>query len=153
MQVETWNEYTYITYTNILNPDLDSISYSLVGATRRDYTRFTSAEDVFVDVIVNTLTGDDNNDGLTMSTAYKSLTKATSLPVNVIGFLGYEESLNIWVLYDTTIIGMGEQSNLSNVQFWVEPGAKLTLKNIILNNQLITEKSVMNTGENSILIR
>lgn len=149
--VETWNEYTYTTYTNQLNPDLDRISHTLSGATRRNYTNTDNT--VKVDCIVDTVTGDDNNDGLTMKTAYKTLTKAINMGWGRIGFIGYADSLTIPILDDTIIIGSGEQSKLENISFWIEPGAKLTLENLTLGDTLTPSKSVGNVSDKTILIK
>lgn len=150
--VETWNEYTYISYTSEYNPDLDRISNTLTGATRRNYLK-KDTKTIIVDVIVDTNTGDDNNDGLTMNTAYQSLTHAINMKRKVIGFLGCEKSKNYTLTTDTTIIGDGEQSQLTDVVIWLEPGANLILKNILFNNVLVTEKTVRNTTNTTILIR
>lgn len=145
--VLTWNEYTYTTNTNEYNKDIDSISNTLSGATRRNYINLDKT--VSVDCIVNTLTGDDNNDGVTMP--IKSLTQA--IHNRTIGFIGYADSLSLVILNDTTIIGSGEQSKLNNISFWIEPGAKLTLENIMLGDTLTSFNSVGNVSDKSILIK
>ena len=150
--VETWNEYTYTSYTTDYNPDLDHVSKTLTGATRRNYLK-NDTKTIIVDAVVDTNTGDDINDGLTMNTAYQSLTHAIQLGRKVIGFIGCEKSKNYTLTTDTTIIGDGEQSQLTDVVIWLEPRANLILKNILFNNVLITEKTVHNTTNTTILIR
>lgn len=145
--VKTYKEYTYVSYTNQYNPDLDTISYTYNGCVRRNYNNF--AKTVLVDTIVDTINGKDNNNGWNMKTAFKSLRQA--LKYNNIGFIGSEELGNIPITHNTTIMG-NKKSELNNTYFWVEPNQKLTLKNLYLNNKFITEQTVINTNNKTIFI-
>ena len=145
--VQTYNEYTYISYTNQYNPDLDDTSYTYNGCVRRNYNNPTKT--ILVDTIVDTINGDNNNNGWNMKTAFKSLRAA--LKYNTIGFVGSEKLGNIPITHNTTIIG-DKKSEFIDTYFWVEPRQKLTLKNLYLNNKFIIEQTVINPTNKSILI-
>lgn len=145
--VQTYNEYTYTSYTNQYNPDLDNISASYTGCVRRNYNNL--AKTIMVESIVDTYNGDNKNNGKNMKNALKSLRKA--LKSKIIGFIGSEEVGNISITHNTTIIG-DKKSELINTYFWVEPNQKLTLKNLYLNNKFITEQTVINNNTKTILI-
>ena len=144
VEVETWDEYTYTSYSNRINTDLDRLGV-LVGSKRREYTT-TSIQTIVVDFFVNTEDGDDNNHGLTIDKPFKSLRKALQMvntKKNKIAFVGNEKLVNVPVNSDTIIYGLGKKSVI-DADFWIRPKTELTLQNLVLNRFLLTKRSIKN---------
>jgi hypothetical protein len=152
VQVITWDEYTYTKTFQDINSNLDIIT-GLVGANRRDYQRNTT-QSVIVNYIVDTVNGDDKDDGLNPDTALQSLKEALlriDYTNNRIGFTGTNTTDALEINRNTIIYG-DNRSNLKNTVFLIRPYVKLELHNVWWHNQLITNRVIYNTREEDLII-